>query len=66
MRGRGRAEAGDHYILGRFDVLAVPGQADYDANWKFSKGKQFFWVLHAAALNIGDQKPAFKGIIASL
>jgi hypothetical protein len=58
QRGRCNPRAGGSYLLGRFDVCAVKGQADYDAKWSFKKGKNFFWCLHAAALNIGEQERA--------
>eukprot|EP00930_Biecheleria_cincta_P073252 TRINITY_DN60564_c0_g1_i1.p1 TRINITY_DN60564_c0_g1~~TRINITY_DN60564_c0_g1_i1.p1 ORF type:complete len:834 (+),score=128.41 TRINITY_DN60564_c0_g1_i1:45-2546(+) len=42
-------------LLGRFDVLALPATADLDASWRFTRmQKKRFWVLHAAALNIGE------------
>eukprot|EP00931_Biecheleriopsis_adriatica_P005201 TRINITY_DN106734_c0_g1_i1.p1 TRINITY_DN106734_c0_g1~~TRINITY_DN106734_c0_g1_i1.p1 ORF type:complete len:497 (-),score=101.05 TRINITY_DN106734_c0_g1_i1:52-1515(-) len=60
MNGQGSASAGGEYLLGRFDVLAVAACADFDAVWKFNKdaNKNPFWVLHAAALNIGESEHA--------
>jgi len=44
-------------LLGRFDVLATPCKMDYDSNWnKSDQKKREFYLHHAAALNIGDEK----------
>jgi len=54
--------AGGKFLMGRFDVLGVGAVADYDATWKFVRAgntpKQPFWVLHGAALNIGENERA--------
>lgn len=61
MCGRGTAHAGGTHLLGRFDVVAAGAVADFDSSWKFIKAdanKKPFWVLHAAALNIGESEAA--------
>jgi len=61
MHGEGTAQAHGEFLLGRFDVVALPAVADFDAVWKFIKGganKRPFWVLHAAALNVGENDHA--------
>lgn len=46
-------------LLGRFDVLAVQAAADFDASWRYTRTKKNrFWVLHAAAINIGESARA--------
>lgn len=52
-----RAPAGGRNLLARFDVLAVPGRADFDAAWTSlhrQPSRKPFFVLHAAALNVGE------------
>lgn len=50
--------------MGRFEVLSVVATADYDENWRFVRSntsdaaKKPFWVLHAAAINIGETERA--------
>lgn len=57
------------YLLGKFDNLALPIRADYDDTWKpqqqgailpdCDQGFQnWFWVVHAAAPNIGESTEA--------
>lgn len=58
----GAAQAGGQNLLGRYDVLLLRAHADLD--WKWSKHKERdrdFWVMHAAALNVGEsyQAPDF-------
>eukprot|EP00931_Biecheleriopsis_adriatica_P004486 TRINITY_DN106144_c0_g1_i1.p1 TRINITY_DN106144_c0_g1~~TRINITY_DN106144_c0_g1_i1.p1 ORF type:complete len:892 (+),score=140.00 TRINITY_DN106144_c0_g1_i1:140-2815(+) len=56
MWGRDSSEG---YLLGRFEVLAVSASADFDAEWRFLSGtNRQFCVLHAAALNIGENEKA--------
>ncbi|CAE7239828.1 Ethe1 [Symbiodinium sp. CCMP2592] len=54
------APSGGDFLLGRFDVLTCGAVADFDANWKYVRPgntpKQPFWVIHAAALNIGENE----------
>ncbi|CAJ1337008.1 unnamed protein product [Effrenium voratum] len=56
--GKPGAVAGGNFLLGRFDVLALSAAADFDASWHFVRGGKPFWVLHAAALNIGENEHA--------
>jgi hypothetical protein len=63
MHGHGQAEAHGQFLLGRFDVLSLVTHADYDAAWKRLNGKRNpFFVIHAAALNVGENEfaPDFK------
>lgn len=49
----------DTQLLGRFDVLGVLCSMDYDANWQLNpKGQNPFYVLHGAAINIGESARA--------
>jgi len=61
--GKGQVLAGDNFLLGRFEVVALSATADYDESWRFvptkNTAKKYpFWVLHAAALNIGESENA--------
>jgi hypothetical protein len=55
------ARPGDRNLLGRYDMISVRACADFDRDWNFIKEKQArqpFWVLHAAAMNIGESAQA--------
>jgi len=55
----GNSPPGGRYLLGRYDLVMVKTNSDLDRNWQFAKGKKGeFWVLHAAAINIGESKLA--------
>jgi hypothetical protein len=57
----GNAGAGGWNLLGRFDMVCVRAVADMDRDWNFMKGginRPPFWVLHAAALNVGEHTQA--------
>lgn len=64
--GKGQARAGGNFLLGRFEVVALSAVADYDEAWRFVRTgpttngakRSAFWVLHAAALNIGENEHA--------
>lgn len=64
--GKGQASAGGNFLLGRFEVLALSAVADYDEAWRFVRSgatmngakRSAFWVLHSAALNIGENEHA--------
>jgi len=47
-------------LLGRYDVLAMRAYMDFDGRWQevSAADHQAFWVLHAAALNIGESRGA--------
>lgn len=46
-------------LLGRFDVLAVPAKMNYDAHWRGPQDKlNYFYIHHAAAINIGESAHA--------
>lgn len=52
---------GNRNLLGRYDMISVRACADFDRDWNFIKEKQSrqpFWVLHAAAMNIGESAQA--------
>eukprot|EP00930_Biecheleria_cincta_P034124 TRINITY_DN23601_c0_g1_i1.p1 TRINITY_DN23601_c0_g1~~TRINITY_DN23601_c0_g1_i1.p1 ORF type:complete len:723 (-),score=107.44 TRINITY_DN23601_c0_g1_i1:70-2238(-) len=52
---QGSAPSGGQNLLGRYDCVALRICADYDKDWKFIQGaRPSFWVLHAAAVNIGE------------
>eukprot|EP00438_Fugacium_kawagutii_P023983 Skav216890 [mRNA] locus=scaffold1276:77458:82105:+ [translate_table: standard] len=61
----------DTYLLGKFQVVAVPAIADYDAGFNSLQANAvpvdcdgpegfngWFWVLHSAAPNIGESAQA--------
>ncbi len=49
----------DTQLLGRFDVLGVYCSMDYDANWQPNpKDQSPFYLLHGAAINIGESAHA--------
>lgn len=61
----------DTYLLGKFQVVAVPAVADYDAGFNSLQASSqsfdcdgpegfngWFWVLHTAAPNIGESAQA--------
>eukprot|EP00747_Dinoflagellata_sp_TGD_P138363 gnl/TRDRNA2_/TRDRNA2_175781_c1_seq12.p1 gnl/TRDRNA2_/TRDRNA2_175781_c1~~gnl/TRDRNA2_/TRDRNA2_175781_c1_seq12.p1 ORF type:complete len:324 (+),score=39.85 gnl/TRDRNA2_/TRDRNA2_175781_c1_seq12:283-1254(+) len=55
----GAAQAGGRNLLGRYDVVCVKVCADFDSNWRFiEQNRSVFWVLHAAAVNIGESANA--------
>ena len=54
------ATPGSRYYLGRYDVLCTRASADFGIDWRNvedppSGEKPFFWVAHAAAVNIGSR-----------
>jgi len=58
-RQGGQEPSGSINLLGRYDMICVRAHADFDKDWHFLKGpKQPFWVLHAAAINIGETASA--------
>lgn len=61
-RRTGVTAAGGSYLLGRNDIVCVKAKADYDKDWQFIKTKRNrFWIMHAAALNIGESKSTATG-----
>lgn len=55
VAAEGFAPAGGQNLLGRYDCIALRVCADYDSSWKFIQGNRpNFWVLHAAAVNVGE------------
>lgn len=59
--GEGEACPGGRNLLGRYDMVCVRASIDFDRDWNFIKDKasrKSFWVLHAAALNVGESKQA--------
>mmetsp|Transcript_4890 Transcript_4890/g.13729 ORF Transcript_4890/g.13729 Transcript_4890/m.13729 type:complete len:930 (-) Transcript_4890:77-2866(-) len=51
----GDARAGGRNLLGRYDMVCVRAHPDFDMDWAAIKGPiRKFWVLHAAALNVGE------------
>jgi len=52
-------ESTSSHLLGRYDVCVVRACADFDRDWNsISQARHRFWVLHAAALNIGESVKA--------
>eukprot|EP00929_Paragymnodinium_shiwhaense_P090852 TRINITY_DN50949_c0_g3_i1.p1 TRINITY_DN50949_c0_g3~~TRINITY_DN50949_c0_g3_i1.p1 ORF type:complete len:772 (+),score=197.90 TRINITY_DN50949_c0_g3_i1:1880-4195(+) len=54
------AAAGGKNLLGRYDLICVRARADFGQDWKILKdqGERDFWVIHAAAINIGESMRA--------
>eukprot|EP00927_Polykrikos_kofoidii_P003012 TRINITY_DN111_c0_g2_i1.p1 TRINITY_DN111_c0_g2~~TRINITY_DN111_c0_g2_i1.p1 ORF type:complete len:435 (+),score=44.17 TRINITY_DN111_c0_g2_i1:74-1306(+) len=54
----GSGRAGGKNLLGRYDAVCVKAFADYDMSWKpyphGSGERSPFWVLHMAAINVGE------------
>lgn len=55
----GSAPAGGRNLLGRYEMVCVRARADFDRHWNLIRGdKRSFWVLHTAAINIGESQRA--------
>jgi len=55
---RGLAAPGGRNLLGRYDAVCAKVHADLDMNWKPVETKRSFWILHCAAVNIGETRRA--------